>query len=393
MNMDFSNMDIMDLASVMGSRFMRRLTKKQSPAMAKLIKESTDPAEVYDSFGDEEIDRFSEKPYDSAVAASKQNPTDLICLKQNELRSIFKNIYNFDDKYGDITFSSDIVFANTIPLKNFSVRVKFDDAVYDEITFTFQTYEQCPVSCMVFDADSKLDKILTGLPKTSVSMVPFDGINEYYKNAGNEFNTIITDIALMTIEVKYKSKTIKDKFVIKVPIDINSTKISFRNELLEMKIGNKDMMEQFSDDMGYLTLPQETVRELESYIFSGIMLYHGINVLLLNPVIQDVFEKHSSKEPIERGKATGKNKRAKIRYIKKHVIKATDIEEAFDKQGYTRHAMIWYVTGHWREYSKTGKRVFIQGYWKGALRHMKDTAFQNLEPREREIVTANDTDT
>lgn len=35
-----------------------------------------------------------------------------------------------------------------------------------------------------------------------------------------------------------------------------------------------------------------------------------------------------------------------------------------------------------------GKRVFIQGYWKGALRHMKDTAFQNLEPRERELVTS-----
>ena len=392
--MDFSNMDVMDLASVMGGRFrfMRRLTKKQSPTMAKLIKDSHD-SEVYNNIGDEEIDRLSEKPYDCAVAASKQNPTDLICLKQNELRSIFKNIYNFDDKNGYITFSSDIVFANTIPLKNFSVKVKFDDALYDEITFTFQTYEQCPASCMVFSADSKLATILTELPKTSVSMVPFDGINEYYKNAGNEFHTIITDIALMTIEVKYKSKTIKDKFVIKVPIDINPTKISFRNELLELKIGNKDLMEQFTDDMGYLTLPQETISELESYIYSGIMLYHGINVLLLNPVIQDVFEKHSSKEPIERGKAIGKNKRAKIRYIKKHVIKATDIEEAFEKQGYTRHAMIWYVTGHWREYSKTGKRVFIQGYWKGALRHMKDTAFQNLEPREREIVTANDIDT
>jgi hypothetical protein len=50
--------------------------------------------------------------------------------------------------------------------------------------------------------------------------------------------------------------------------------------------------------------------------------------------------------------------------------------------------MIWYVTGHWREYKKTGKRIFIQGYWKGALRDMKSTAFQNLEPRERELVTS-----
>jgi hypothetical protein len=65
-----------------------------------------------------------------------------------------------------------------------------------------------------------------------------------------------------------------------------------------------------------------------------------------------------------------------------------DIDKAFEKRGFIRRSMIWYVTGHWREYKKTGKRIFIQGYWKGALRDMKSTAFQNLEPRERELVTS-----
>jgi hypothetical protein len=68
-------------------------------------------------------------------------------------------------------------------------------------------------------------------------------------------------------------------------------------------------------------------------------------------------------------------------------MNATDIKNAFEKRGFVRKSMIWYVTGHWREY-KSGKRIFIQGYWKGALRHSKDDVIPNLEPRERELVTS-----
>ena len=48
---------------------------------------------------------------------------------------------------------------------------------------------------------------------------------------------------------------------------------------------------------------------------------------------------------------------------------------------YERHTLVWYVIGHWRNYG-SGKRVFIQPYWKGALRNLK----MSLDGRDREIV-------
>ena len=45
-----------------------------------------------------------------------------------------------------------------------------------------------------------------------------------------------------------------------------------------------------------------------------------------------------------------------------------------------RHALLWHVIGHWRTY-KSGKKVFVQPYWKGALREVKNME----EAREREI--------
>jgi len=40
------------------------------------------------------------------------------------------------------------------------------------------------------------------------------------------------------------------------------------------------------------------------------------------------------------------------------------------------------VTGHWREY-QSGKKVFIKGYWKGALRNTPPT---DIKSRNRELI-------
>ena len=79
----------------------------------------------------------------------------------------------------------------------------------------------------------------------------------------------------------------------------------------------------------------------------------------------------------------GGKKRRVVRYIKKHVITAEDLEQTSfkGKSGFTRHTPIWYVIGHWRHYSD-GKKVFIKPYWKGEMRHLRI----DLDGREREIV-------
>lgn len=131
----------------------------------------------------------------------------------------------------------------------------------------------------------------------------------------------------------------------------------------------------------------EYMFRLQDSIARAITAFYSVNAALLNPVIVDVYNNKTSRIPDRSITAKKPSKRGKIRYIKRHFMTVDDVDKAFEKRGFVRKAMIWYVTGHWREYSKTGKRVFIQGYWKGALRNMKNTVFQDLEPRERELVT------
>ena len=132
-------------------------------------------------------------------------------------------------------------------------------------------------------------------------------------------------------------------------------------------------------------VPRAWLLELRERLVNAMHIWYDIQVALLNPVIETVFAENSSKVPLEPAKPAGKNKRAKIRYVKRHIIRMNDVNAALEKRGFTRHTNLWYVTGHWREY-QNGKKVFIKGYWKGALRSLKETNVETT--RDREIVTA-----
>lgn len=119
--------------------------------------------------------------------------------------------------------------------------------------------------------------------------------------------------------------------------------------------------------------------------FTILETWYGIQIALLHPVVRDVFR--NPRTVVEKiGTTKHKNpKKAKVTYVKEHVIN----EDELDRLTYgvssksntrKRHALIWYVIGHWRTY-KNGKSVFVQPHWKGALR---DTRL--ADSREREIV-------
>lgn len=111
--------------------------------------------------------------------------------------------------------------------------------------------------------------------------------------------------------------------------------------------------------------------------------WYGIQIALLHPIVKDVFahpikERAYSDEPNKGG-----GKRRVVRYVKKHVVNAEEIIKRLtsDDGKFTRHTFCWYVIGHWRKY-RNGKKIFIQPYWKGALRHLKE----DKDGRDREIV-------
>jgi len=81
----------------------------------------------------------------------------------------------------------------------------------------------------------------------------------------------------------------------------------------------------------------------------------------------------------------------RVKYVRHKIIMA-DIETKLDEviygnnenRSYTRKCGSWYVVGHWRTY-KTGKKIFIQPYWKGPLREFR----RSNSDRIREIVEEN----
>lgn len=131
-------------------------------------------------------------------------------------------------------------------------------------------------------------------------------------------------------------------------------------------------------------------------LYDALKIWYSTQICLLHPVVKEVFTKGKNKtivqpqKPVKKGK---KKKPTKIKYVKIHTLKSDDFDEFFNKpdnttdRNYNRTALIWYVTGHWRTYKNTGKRVFIEGYWKGALRDTK-----KVEPRKRELVLSNNED-
>lgn len=127
---------------------------------------------------------------------------------------------------------------------------------------------------------------------------------------------------------------------------------------------------------------------------ANLAIWYGLQISLLNPIIKDVFVKNTSmtvlKEPEHRNsKFTTNNskkekRKGKIRYIKRHIINADDINKRHNSQ-YERKTFSWYVIGHWRTY-KNGHKVFIKPYWKGVLRNSKK--YMDEPIRERELVVS-----
>ena len=114
----------------------------------------------------------------------------------------------------------------------------------------------------------------------------------------------------------------------------------------------------------------ESLEELISY--GALSDWYFIQLNLLNPATKVLFSNPTiMRVPVKNKPSTGKQKR-KCRYVKTYTIKGCDIKKHFydSNNKINRKCLCWYVIGHWREY-KTGQKIFIQGYWKGALKETK----------------------
>lgn len=119
---------------------------------------------------------------------------------------------------------------------------------------------------------------------------------------------------------------------------------------------------------------------------SNLAIWYGVQIALLNPIIKETFAKNTETTVLKEEhnpKKRESKKKVKVRYIKRHVISADDINRRHNSK-YERKTYSWYVIGHWRTY-KNGHKIFIKPYWKGILSDSKKYNDSN-DIRERDIV-------
>ena len=279
---------------------------------------------------------------------------------------------------------NDIFVANTIPLKQLDLELQDTDNGFSDC---FKMCINNKVTVLHGTEYAPMNEAFT-----VEAIIPIDQIQGYITNYPGD----VTDLVFVIGAIRYveKCSIVKNEATALVIMKNDYMYVGdpyFSDiTVTDLRTGDHlSIVEHLAEidgriDNGHLI---EFMLRLQASISLSITAFYSVNAALLNPVIVDVYNNKTSRIPDRSITAKKPSKRGKIRYIKRHFMTVDDVDKAFEKRGFVRKTMIWYVTGHWREYSKTGKRVFIQGYWKGALRHMKDDAFQNLDPREREIVT------
>jgi hypothetical protein len=112
------------------------------------------------------------------------------------------------------------------------------------------------------------------------------------------------------------------------------------------------------------------LNSIMSDTIESMTTWYGVQICLLHPEIRTVFS-DPVKVSVSDNKKVKKGGMRKIKYIKIHRITDEDMDEVLrPNRTYNRHSMAWYVIGHHRT-CHSGKKIFIQGYWKGALRDIK----------------------
>lgn len=283
---------------------------------------------------------------------------------------------------------NDIFVANTIPLKQLDLELQDTDNGFSDC---FKMCINNMVTVLHGTEGAPMNEAFT-----IEAIIPIDQIQGYITNYPGD----VTDLEFVIGAIRYveKCSTVKNEATALVIMkndymyvgDPYFSDISVTN----LRTGERlSISEHLADIDGRINNGSliEYILRLQSSISMSITAFYSVNAALLNPVIVDVYNNKTSRIPDRSVTAKKPSKRGKIRYIKRHFMTVDDVDKAFEKRGFVRKAMIWYVTGHWREY-KSGKKVFIQGYWKGALRNMKDTVFKDLEPRERELITKEESD-
>lgn len=127
-----------------------------------------------------------------------------------------------------------------------------------------------------------------------------------------------------------------------------------------------------------------TYDDLSSWTVEYLQTWYGIQISLLHPEIKEMFKNPTRELVFNNTNNSGKKNKRITRYVKKHFINQDVLDSVISPKSskkINRKTLVWYVIGHWRHY-KNGSKVFIKGYWKGALKHLK----KNLDDTRERLI-------
>lgn len=297
-------------------------------------------------------------PDDIKNVIKKQNPTDLFVLDESMLRKLSTYWISDKDLIDDngnksFTIPADILWADTVPIKDMVIELDKNAEVHDTADFRIVDTKSIRFICCSKPTEHnwKTHICLIGIvtmADDSEFVIPFNVTDDESEN-GDYFGNTISKMPMIGL-FKSSQSWYKEYFR--------------ENNLLPL------------------------LSEICEFAAVYIPVWYGIQVGLLNPVIKEVFDNNCNhKFPIVDHKKDRKGKvKTKIKYIKRVRI-TDDVFENLVTRSYIRKKLCWYVTGHWRnQATKTGhKRIFIQGYWKGVARETKKG-----DIRDREMVLNED---
>ena len=277
-------------------------------------------------------------------------PTDIIYLNHEDLmrytrflieREIPEDVDTCDSRLFNVP--ADIVFANTIPVKD--LLIKIDPMVTCRIVMVDDEERNAAIAKMINGEDG-ICSVVFGVIET-ITTCRNQEIREY-----------------TTMSV------VDDSDLVAISMDVGIR-------------GTKSLVETFLNtertQLSYMIL------ETHRFMSKAVICWYALQQCLLNPILVNYVSRYKEEVKPSRINSKKKGKLPPKRYVKRNTILFDKMDREISINHEDKHKKkmpLWHVTGHWRTYKKTGKRIFVQGYWKGPLREYKYTD----EPREREIV-------
>jgi len=279
-------------------------------------------------------------------------PSDRVCLDSrmdDKLYEIWKNrsvipdgVSHLEENAGMYGIPADIIFANTIPIRDCEIWVDERDQIPNGIV--------CKYRVVIFDY---LDSTLKLVKK-------FEEEGVFEKPEPFMVGAAIIDLQQAQLYLPLLVEYGNDFLLLGAPFVLrNGQYIDARTAFGADTINTSY----------FATLGNQ-----------HLLTWYSIQISLLHPKIKYGYRIEDPQIKNAKKKKSKQTKR-RTKLIRRLYLDEAILDRETKGDGINRKTLVWYVCGHFRHY-KNGKIIFIQPYWKGALREIK----RNLDDgRDREI--------